>query len=67
MQKQLEDLGPQMFAQNPRLRPGKRRPTLGEDLLALEQPILREVCFETLIKPLLARFDEKVGKQLESK
>ncbi len=45
----------------------ERRPTLRQDLAALEEPILRDVYAAKVGQPLLAAYDEKVGKQLEAK
>jgi len=45
----------------------KARPSLYEDLTALGKRLLPEVYTEVVTTPLLARFDEKVAKQLEAK
>ena len=67
LEAQLKTLQEKLFTQKPPGLVCKLRPTLGEDLLALEGPILSEVFAEKITKPLLARFDEKVGKQIEAK
>jgi hypothetical protein len=67
LETQLKTLQEKLFTQKPPGLVCKARPSLGEDLLALESPILGEIFAEKITKPLLARFDEKVGGQLEAK
>ena len=67
LQAQLQQLLEKLFTEKPPGLVCKLRPSLGEDLLALESPILREVFAEKITKPLLARYDEKVVKPLEGK
>jgi hypothetical protein len=67
LEAQLKTLQEKLFAQKPPGLVCKLRPSLGEDLLALEGPILGEVFAEKIAKPLLARFDGKLAKRLDEK
>ncbi len=67
LEKHLQQVAEKVLAQKPSGLGCKLRPSLDEDLLALEEPILREIYAESVTKPLLARYDEKVGKQFEAK
>jgi hypothetical protein len=67
LEAQLKTLQEKLFTQKPPGLVCKLRPSLGEDLLALEGPILGEVFAEKIAKPLLARFDGKLAKKLDEK
>jgi hypothetical protein len=63
MKEELRKLLARDFARTP----CKRRPGLRDELLEMEQRVLPEIYTQHCSRPVLAAFDERVGKQLEAK